>query len=488
MAHRRRSSRSRQARHKQQTKSQHDKRKRLTKRNPNRRRTTQAKIPLIGEMKDAIASLQSMLDPRIAFRLAIIVAGMLLADDRRTASVWFVAGGVQDDWDRFYDCLKSIGWSASDVAIAVLGLIVKKLAPQEGDRILLGMDDSPTSRYGRHVEGAGVHHNPTPGPADGEWLYGHNWVCLAWLAKHPMWGVIALPLCSLMYVRAVDVPKLAARYGTWNFQTKHALGITLLSWFMAAVREFGVQAKVWLAVDGAYAARPFLLGALALEIVVVSRLRRDACLFDLPAAPKAGQRGPRRIYGKQKISLVKRAANRRGWQTITYQSRGVEVTRQYKTFLATSRLVSGTIRVVIVRFEDGGWAPYFCTDSSAEVRDILEAVAARWAIEEHFHDVKEVWGAGQQQVRNVWSNMGCWNLIGWVYTLVELCSWNQEKQQLSDRSDRPWDNASRRPSHADRRRTIAREMLRKPITAALPHALNNPYFQNLIEHVVRLAA
>ena len=232
----------------------------------------------------------------------------------------------------------------------------------------------------------------------------------------------------------------------------------------------------------------FLLGALALEIVVVSRLRRDACLFDLPAAPKAGQRGPRRIYGKQKISLVKRAANRRGWQTTTYQSRGVEVTRQYKTFLATSRLVSGTIRVVIVRFEDGGWAPYFCTDSSAEVRDILEAVAARWAIEEHFHDVKEVWGAGQQQVRNVWSNMGCWNLIGWVYTLVELCSWNQEKQQLSDRSDRPWDNASRRPSHADRRRTIAREMLRKPITAALPHALNNPYFQNLIEHVVRLAA
>ncbi len=40
-----------------------------------------------------------------------------------------------------------------------------------------------------------------------------------------------------------------------------------------------------------------------------------------------------------------------------------------------------TGRVVIVRFDDGGWAPYFCTDSSVEVRDILETVAARWAIE-----------------------------------------------------------------------------------------------------------
>jgi hypothetical protein len=27
--------------------------------------------------------------------------------------------------------------------------------------ITVGIDDSPTSRYGKHVEGAGVHHHPT---------------------------------------------------------------------------------------------------------------------------------------------------------------------------------------------------------------------------------------------------------------------------------------------------------------------------------------
>ncbi len=69
------------------------------------------------------------------------------------------------------------------------------------------------------------------------------------------------------------------------------------------------------------------------------------------------------------------------------------------SFLATSELVGGPIRAVIIRFDDGSWAPYFCTDTSAEVRDILQAVAARWAIEEHFCAVKEIWGAGQQQVR-----------------------------------------------------------------------------------------
>lgn len=472
-----------QARHKKQKKSQHDKRQRLQRRNLQRRKTTQAKVALTGPMHAAVAMLQACLDRRVAFRLAIIIAGMFLADDRRTASAWFVAGGVQDDWDRFYDCLISIGRTSGKLATVVLGLVVQKFAPDLLERITIAIDDSPTSRYGKHVEGAGVHHNPTPGPAGAEWLYGHNWVALAWLATHPVWGVIALPLRSLLYVREVDVPKLVDKYD-WEFRTKHQLAVELLTWFITALRQLGLRTTVWLAVDGAYAARPFLLPALKLGIVVVSRLRKDACLFDLPPEGSHGNR----IYGKNKINLAKRAGHRQGWQTITYVCRGVEVTRQYKTFLATTRLTSGIIRVVIVRFEDGGWAPYFCTEAAAEVRDILETAAARWAIEEHFHDVKEVWGAGQQQVRNVWSNIACWHLNQWMYTLVELVCWDVAKSQLSDRADRPWDNTDRRPSHADRRRSISREMLGKKILAALPHGPNHHKLWTLFQDLITLAA
>lgn len=485
MAKRKSSSKRPQPKHKKQKKSQHDKRKRLQCPNPQRKKTTSAKVPLTGTMQTAVAVLQAVMDCRVAFRLTIIVAGMLLADDRRTASAWFVAAGVQDDWDRFYDCLIRVGRTSEKLATAVLGLLVQKFAAGI-DRITLGMDDSPTARFGRHVEGAGVHHNPTPGPADGEWLYGHNWVALAWLATHPLWGVIALPLRSLLYVREVDVPKLAEKYD-WEFRTKHQLGVELLTWFMQSLRALGVEVKVWLAVDGGYAARPFLKPVLALGIVVVSRLRKDACLYDLPGQPDPHQRGRHPLYGKNKISLAKRAAHRQGWQTISYNCRGACVTRQYKTFLATSKLVSGKIRVVIVRYEDGSWAPHFCTDTSAEVRAILETVAARWAIEEHFHDVKEVWGAGQQQVRNVWSNIGCWHLNQWLYTLVELCCWDAPKSELTDRRSRPWDNPDRRPSHADRRRSISREMLQKQFQAALPRTPDNHKFRTLFEALVALA-
>lgn len=92
----------------------------------------------------------------------------------------------------------TIAWSAGRtsgrLARAVIGFLVQKFAPGLGDRILFGMDDLPTSRYGRHGEGAGVHRNSTPGRADGKRLYRHNRIALAWVATVPLWEAIALPL------------------------------------------------------------------------------------------------------------------------------------------------------------------------------------------------------------------------------------------------------------------------------------------------------
>ena len=138
MAKRKPSRKRPQPRHKKQKKSQHDKRQRLGRPNPNRNRTTTAKVPLAGAMQTAVSVLRAVMDPRIAFRLAIVIAGMFLADGRRTASAWFVAAGIQDDWDLFYDCLISVGRISGKLATAVLGLLVQTFASALGDRILLG--------------------------------------------------------------------------------------------------------------------------------------------------------------------------------------------------------------------------------------------------------------------------------------------------------------------------------------------------------------
>lgn len=488
MAKRKRSGRAPQLQHgKKSTPSQHDKRSRLSSSNPTRRKTTAASVPLVGGIAIVVTAMQSLLHARIGFRLPIVMAGAMLARGRRTASSWFRAAGVKDDWDRFYELLVSAGKVATSLALPILRVIVKRFDPGPDGYLTLAVDDSPTKRFGRHVEGANIHHHPTPGPVDSEWLYGHNWVCLAVLATHSLWGVIALPLLSMLYVRQCDVAALDAKYG-WEFQTKHELAFRMIKQVASWLRVLGSQAKLLVVFDGAYAAHELISSVNKMNITVVSRLRSNAKMFDLPPARKPGTRGRTRKYGFNRIDLSRRSGHKRGWQSISYVCRGVAVLRHYKTFLATTSIADGPIRVVIVRFENGETAAYFSTDPNMSAEVILETVAGRWAIEEFFHDTKETWGAGKQQVRNVWSNIACWNLNAWLYALVELECWDTEMNQVVDRSDRPWDNPDRRPSHADRRRKIALEMLRNRFIAELPSAHQTDKIVSLFDELLCLAA
>ena len=91
------------------------------------------------------------------------------------------------------------------------------------------------------------------------------------------------------------------------------------SWLDAAA-ELGPLAglrmgpvKLWVVTDGAYAKRPFVRPALELGAILVGRLRKDSALYDLPPKEKSTRRGRKRKYGRNRISLVKRAANRHGW-------------------------------------------------------------------------------------------------------------------------------------------------------------------------------
>ncbi len=106
-----------------------------------------------------------------------------------------------------------------------------------------------------------------------------------------------------------------------------------------------------------------------------------------------------------------------------------------------------------------GWFAYFCTKIDASVEEILEAVADRSAIEQNYHDIKEVHGAGQQQLRNYWANIAAFHVTLWWHTLIELWAWRKPQKELTDRSASPWDDQPRRPSHADRRNALRHECL-----------------------------
>ena len=84
----------------------------------------------------------------------------------------------------------------------------------------------------------------------------------------------------------------------------------------------------------------------------------------------------------------------------------------------------------------------------------MQVILDRWAIEQNYHDLKEVERVGEVQLRRVWANVGALNLGLWVHTLTEVWGWDRSKESLSDRGDRPWDDASRRSSHAEKIRDL----------------------------------
>jgi hypothetical protein len=409
-----------------------------------------------------VVPLVAALDARQHARFLALVRGLLFARGRRTVTAWLRAAGRGDDFRACYGLVYRLGRRAEALARRLLVRVALPLLAGKQPRLLFALDDTPTPRYGPCVEGAGVHRNPTPGPANHAYVYGHVWVTLAWVARHPLWGALALPLRACLYVRKKDVPALPPEY-RWAFRTKLEQAAELLAWLGRWVGRLG--RPVWLVCDGAYAKRPVLRAARAAGVILVSRLRKDAALRPLPPPRRPGQRGRPATYGPGRLDLAKRAGQRRGWRTEELVLYGAAAVKRTKTFLATWPPAGGVLRVVLVD-EPGGWRAYFCTDVAATVADILGAVADRFSLELAFRDLKEVWGVGQQQVRNVWASVGAYHLGLWLYTLVELWAWGRSEGQLVDRSASPWDAEYRRPSHADRRRALQRESLREELKHA----------------------
>ena len=444
-------------------------------------------VRLTAEWAAWVAALAAPLHRRSAWRLADVVLGILMASGRRTAASGWRAAALGDRFRSYYYFLGSVGRKAIEVAAVLLRITLDRIEP--GDRLLFALDDTPTERYGPKVQGAGIHHNPTPGPAGSKFLSGPSWLTLSRVVRQDRCGVIGLPLLGRLYVRHQDLPKLppAARL---PFRTQVEMAAESVAWLDSPLPEQGEPP--WIAVDGGSAQREFLKPAQTAGFVVVARLRKDAARYDLPPVlppgPKRG-RGRPPISGQNRLSLAPRAGPKRGWQTVAVRTNtGQALVKSFQSFLATWRPAGGVVRVVILREEDGSWRAFLCTDPGAAVAAIIPATLDRWAIEQNHPDWKEVEGIGQVPLRRLWSNVGALNLSLGVHTLIAVWAWGRSEESVCDRSDRPWDDASRRPSHADRRRALQRAMLEAEYQRLDVPPPWSEKIRRLLDGVVRLVA
>ena len=408
------------------------------------------------------SALAKALDPRSGRWLAVLFLGLILAGGRRTLSQWIRGAGLSNQYRRCYATAAAVGHRTERIATRLLLELLKPVVA-EAPRLVLGLDDTPTPRYGPKVQGAGVHHNPTPGPAGGRFVYRHVWVVLGLLVGHPLGGGCG-PAPADPAVHPPEEPRRArgeaparVRDQTGDGRGGGAVGARVAE-VVGEGRVGGGRRGVRQGPSAQAPAEPRGDGG------EPAQQRRGLVLGARTRAEPAGRP---RVYGTQRLSLAKRAGQKGGWSTGAFTQHGKTMEKRYKTFVATWRPAGGAIRVVLVD-ETKGWVAFFCTDPAAVVADILGLVSDRFSLETCFRDLKQVVGVGQQQVRGVASNVGRFHLCVWAFTMTEVWAWNQKAEALvAHRSASPWDDANRGPSHADKRRAWQRELLAEDIRAVV---------------------
>jgi len=262
----------------------------------------------------------------------------------------------------------------------------------------------------------------------------------------PRWGLIrwVLPVAFALYRKRHDCDR------NHPFATRQVMAARMVCQ-MAEVLP-GVEIRV--AADGQYATREMVQG-LPEGACLVSRIRRDAALYALPRARRAGQRGRSRLKGKRLPTPLQMAARRKkGWKTITVSRQGRQVQRQTLgvTCLWYHVCRAEPIRLVLVRDPGGRQQDdfFFCTDAGMPDEQIVQRYDDRWGVEECIQEAKQQMGF--ESTRG-WCSKTVNRQAPLAMVLVSLVkAWYarcaaEEPSLLPETT--PWNPAKTRPSFAD---------------------------------------
>lgn len=290
-------------------------------------------------------------------------------------------------------------WSLEHLSLRLIAKVVTPLITRSGETdpatgkpvAYLNIDDTTVGRCGKHVAHAGWFKDASASGASHRGAvihWAHNWIVGAITLRLPAWPGIrwALPVLFALYRKRGDC-------GDGHpFRTRQALAAGMIRLVTTLFPDI-----LWrFAVDGAYAARQTIEG-LPPSANLVSRLRGDAALYDLPSQRRPGQRGAPRKRGKRLPSpRVMAARRKKGWKTVTVQHQGRTVKRRVLGIVCLWYHVcrETPIKLVIVR-DPSGVSPddfLFCTDASVSEAEIAQRYVDRWGVEEAIFEAKQYLG------------------------------------------------------------------------------------------------
>lgn len=364
----------------------------------------------------------------------------------------------------FHRFFSQARWNLDDLGRCVFDLLLP-FCPE----ILTGaVDDTLARKSGRHIWGAGMHHDPLRSTQKRPvFSFGHSWVVFSIHVSFPFapQKVWALPVLVRLY-RKRKTSKLApGRAGKLEkkqtgqatekqYRTRPQLALEMIQ----TVAGWLGSRKLRVLGDSEYAGGS-ISRHLPVNAELISRMTMKAALFEPPPPPTAS-RGRRRKKGQRLPNPLQMAQDAdRSWikANVWLYGRKVKVCYQSIDALWYSSAGQRLLRIVVVRDPAGRRRDdcFFSTDLTLSPLKILEAFALRWPLEVCFRDVKQFLGFEDPQNRVTKATQRTAPFVLYIYDL-SLLWYAQSGYRSAPQStlDRIWYNRKTSVSFEDILRTL----------------------------------
>jgi hypothetical protein len=365
---------------------------------------------------------------------AALAVGALLAIGPRTVTSCLRALGLAEHpgFTAFHRVLNRNVWSGLALGRTLLRLLVPVFEPRL-PFVIIGVDHTLERRRGQRIEPASHFHDAVRSTAKQKVTSrGLRWISAMLLVNVPFagraWG---LPVLTALTPSRARCERHKRRYRPVTKWAERML-LTLRRWLPDRV--------IVAVMDGEFAAID-LLHRLRRHMVVVTRLRLDACLFDPPAAYKGRGRYPKK--GARQPSLKARVTDR-----ATAWKRAVQASRTSWRSGGWIEYASGTalwchggkeplpIRWTLVRYPDQrrDTEAFLCTDTHMAPLDVLDCYNRRWSMETTYEEARAHLGIETQRQ---WSDPAIFRTTPLLFGLCSLVALyvqqNAERLALSPR-------------------------------------------------------
>jgi len=375
-----------------------------------------------------------------------LMAGWILCTVRRTITgiLPFADPQNKQAHDAYHRFFPDARWN-----MAKLWQILAKILIQTFCRnaiITLALDDTLFHRSGREVDGASWWRDAVRSTQKTiVYAWGLNLVVLT-LQIQPPWGGEPLGLPINMRVHRKNGPTLIELAVQMINETRQWLG----------ERPFRVVG------DGFYAT---LAGKALGAATIISRIQRNANLFDLPPKRRKKRRGRPRTKGRKLAKLEKMASHIQNWKMVTFRQRGKTVKRLVYTRVVLWYKVSRKPILLVISRDPNGKEKddfLFTTDVTMKPADVLAFFADRWAIEDTFKNTKQLLGGQEPQTFKGKGPERAAGLSLWLYSMIWLW-YLRQKSGKRYFMVRPWYRQKSRPSFADALSCLRRELWQERI-------------------------